>query len=219
MNRLSFLLSFVACTCFAVQTFGQLTYVSQTRTVSASPDGGTQSAPDFGPFNGAINTTDGGSATQTSTLGPSSISDSGTVHAQRPAAAGTGTGNADSFLDVKFSLANPQSYSLSGSIPNIPPPPLSLTVPSRYVELLDGQGNILFQYGGVTNDPDQFSHTGTLTAGTYELKEDVAGFDQMGAAGVQSGNFAVNFAVPEPSSVLLAGCAMLWPLARRRRDR
>lgn len=62
MNRRIAVISFFACLAVPLLARGQMTYISQTRTVSASATGSPsgadesaiQSAPDFSHFNGEV---------------------------------------------------------------------------------------------------------------------------------------------------------------------
>lgn len=107
----------------------QVTYTSQTRTVSAFYGGtgaadpsssDSRSAPDFGPFMGnasASGLSGGGSASQTSTLNPNGIRASGSAqgaHINAFPASGL------SDMDIFFSIANPTPYTLTGGWFNPP---------------------------------------------------------------------------------------------------
>ncbi|HEX8876943.1 MAG TPA: tail fiber domain-containing protein [Phycisphaerales bacterium] len=164
--------------------FGQLAYVEQTRSVSATgPGGGTtnaQAAPDFNFFSGSVGSPgpNGGAslASQVSELLPLRITASGT--AQRGRNVANQFGQASSEFYTKFTAQNNQAFSYllettlaSGSI----------TGPGVNISLSgDGSGQGVFQAGATYEV--QISTTGGIQSGqsiqgSYELVLNVTGIN------------------------------------------
>ena len=218
MTRRIPVISLFACLSVPLLAHGQITYTTQARTVSASATGSPsgadesaiQSAPDFNAFNGEVHTTGGvGVASQNSVLGPSSITDSGDVFAFKWNT--RQTADALSNLDVHFSLAEPQAYSISGSIPAV----LFIGPANRFVRLVDDQERAVFSYGGIPGFAPQFNGTGQLPAGNYELQVFVSGHDALLNA-TAGGSYNVTFTVPEPATAMPLAGALIVLLSRRR---
>lgn len=142
-------------------------------------------------------------------LAPDSVTDSGDVFAFKWNT--RQTADALSNLDVHFSLAEPQACSISGSIPAV----LFIGPANRFVTLIDGQGHGVFGYGGIPGSAPQFSGTGQLPAGNYELQVFVSGHDALLNA-TAGGSYDVTFTVPEPATAVPPAGALILLLARRR---
>jgi hypothetical protein len=119
--------------------------------------------------------------------------------------AGEGAGRAD--LNVNFMLANDAPFSLTANESSLPRPSTLW-----FVTLTSGSQTVL-DWEAWPFSALNFSVNGVLPAGSYQL--DVEFYDGWQGAGVGSrfSNYAMTFAVPEPSSVAL----LTLGLFRRRR--
>lgn len=190
--------------------------VSQSRTVTASashpfgtPSSDSESAPDFGPFDGSAYASSSyfadivaASAQQTSTIGPDGIG----LMVDGTAYFGLygGTATATSSFDVTFDLLVASEFSLFyESISNF-----FVTTSGA---LLDSDGGVVVQLSGFT------AETGMLDPGRYRLQ---AFATAQQAPDSFEGNVFQNLTleltpIPEPSTALLLACGFAALVARR----
>jgi hypothetical protein len=185
---------------------GQVTYVSQSRTIRAfapglgppAPDE-TRSAPDFAVFDQSVSSTSAdttATATQRSMLQPSEIS--GTFLASATSRNGFNA-IASSLLDVSFTLGAATPYTLTGPYDGI------VTV------ILSGSAGTIARTppGSIVGN---LNSSGVLGAGTYRLQ--VQCFPDNSGPFAHAGTATISLVVPAPG-VLLALLPM--GLVRRRR--
>lgn len=206
----------------APAAFGQVSYVSQTRSITAlaGGDSHTLSAPGFNVFNEEVSASAeapfgsaSAGARQNSTLGPSVIT------AQGLASAGGSTrlsGSASSNVDVTFDLLSASDVVLSGTLT------VSIfTSNAAYVQLERVGGPVLIRYDETSGDPWFVDFTGanafhaSLGAGRYRLLAHVGAF---GAGSSDTKRFDITLSgIPTPGSATLIAFAGLAAARRRRR--
>jgi hypothetical protein len=206
---------------FVAPLSAQIQYASQIREVSAATQGhaGNQtafnSAPDFGAFDAQVATPpdSGGSASasQQSTLTPTTIHVSGSVSAVSPQASGNGSASAGSILEVVFTLADAEPFTLSGNMTALP----DSTRAARTVTLVGPTTGVFrFDSGPVSGAAPPlvpFSADGILQPGTYHLDVTASGYNTDNGLTSNSGDarYSLSLTVPEPSGLAWVAGALL----------
>jgi hypothetical protein len=198
----------------------QLSYVSQSRTASASTNdnagsfSATVSAPDFFPFDDTaavshkdsvdgIEKTSSASARQVSVLTATGMSVTGQFTTFPIVRVGTGMADAEAVFDVTFDVATPGIYPLSGSV--APLGAIGALFPPLRTVKLDGPSVAINLEG-----PGAFSQNVSLSIGQYHLLVDVqsqfpASVFGGGSPVFEVGAFDVTLGtVPEPGWLMLS---------------
>ncbi|MBS0195556.1 MAG: WD40 repeat domain-containing protein [Planctomycetes bacterium] len=188
MKSLPILLLAVGTAVVACATAGSaradVTYISQTRTVSASAmlgNGGSATAPDYGPFNQSVSAQNelgwgnGAGASQHSTINATRLDASGSQSAN--GGIQLSWGRSSSVFDVTFSVDTPTVYTLYGYWEANPS---SYTLADAGVELTGPTGTIYASrsYRDNTNNvyQDHYDLSGKLEPGVYHIRTYGSGY-------------------------------------------
>ncbi len=201
------LIASLAALALSGPAFGAVSYLSQSRTVTAfaagNPDQSQSfTAPDFLPFSATAQVTSANgsaSATQSSSLN----ADGFTLSAS---CAGSGQNafnvSGTSVFDVTFSLDTASSYTLTG-----------------FLNTSGGPGNVTLSRDGTAvyeSFFDAIDNAGLLQAGTYRLQSQLAAVNRAGFDPPSS--LSLTFAIiPAPGTIGAIGLASLTLSVRRRR--
>lgn len=215
--------------CWVSDVHGQLNYTAAERELTANADNVCDTATDgdftvaLGVYSNSVSAVvsesgpmcqgnGDGMASQNSNLGGSQI-----IGVGSSAASGFfgGGGDANSRLEATFALNEPTPYTFSGTLTGIYRDILfDITEPGSASVSLVG----IHDVQQTTLDPEVFSFTGTLPAGTYTLSAIASSFVPISDSTFEDSAFDFTFVVPEPNACILvfAGVGLLAMVSRMR---